>query len=240
MIAATTFEIQRAAERGHANQGWLQTSHSFSFADYVDPQRMQWGALRVFNDDIIAPGRGFGRHPHRDMEILTYVLEGELEHTDSMGNVGVVGAGSVQYLSAGTGIAHSEANHSAQRSVHLVQMWVVPHSGGLAPRYGQMNYTRADRTNRWLPIATGEAGIDACIAIWQDATAYVARIEGAVLSKTLRAGRKAFFFVAAGDVSVNDAELSDGDAVRIAGEVELTVSGTGELVLWDLPPYEES
>ncbi|GAC1539291.1 MAG: pirin family protein [Vulcanimicrobiaceae bacterium] len=230
------FEIQRASERGHADHGWLQTSHSFSFADYFDPERMQWGALRVFNDDVVAPGQGFGRHPHRDMEILTYVLDGELEHKDSMGNVGVVGAGAVQYLSAGSGIAHSEYNHSAARPVHLVQMWVVPHAAGLTPRYGQVDYTRADRLDRWLPIATGEPGIDARIAIWQDATAYVARVEAATLTKTLRAGRKAFLFVCSGDVTVNGATLQAGDAVRVAGALDLVVSGTGELVLWDVPP----
>ncbi len=234
-----TFEIQRAGERGNADHGWLRTSHSFSFADYIDPRRMHWGALRVFNDDVVAAGRGFGTHPHRDMEILTYVLDCLLEHKDSLGNVGVVGAGAVQYVSAGTGLAHSEYNHSAEHPVHFVQMWVVPHAAGLAPRYGQVDYTREDRLNRWLPIATGEAGIAARIAIWQEATAYVARLESAKLTKSLRADRKAFFFVGSGDVTVNGEALHAGDAVRIAGALELTVTGTGELVLWDVPPYDD-
>lgn len=236
--STSTFEIQRANERGSADHGWLQTSHSFSFADYFDERRMNWGALRVFNDDRVAPGMGFGRHPHRDMEILTYVLEGELEHEDSMGNARVVAPGGVQYLSAGTGITHSEYNRSAENSVHFVQMWVVPHAAGLAPRYGQVDFTREDRLNRWLPIATGEAGIEARIAIWQDATAYVARVEEATLTKTLRDGRKAFLFVAAGDVTVDGNALGAGDAVRLAGARELAIAGTGELVLWDIPPDE--
>ena len=238
-MAPTTesqFLIQPAAERGHADHGWLDTHHSFSFADYDDPNYENWGALRVFNDDVVAPGKGFGRHPHRDMEILTYVLEGELEHKDSMGNIGVVSAGAVQYLSAGTGVAHSEYNHSAQKPVHFVQMWVVPHAVGLPPRYGQIDYTLADRLNRWLPIATGEVGIEARIALWQDATAYVARVENDSVSMALRAGRKAFLFVASGSVDVDGHALGAGDAVRLAGARDLVVSGTGELVLWDVPP----
>lgn len=240
-MATTTesqFLIQRAAERGHADHGWLDTHHSFSFADYFDPKFTNWGALRVLNDDIVAPGKGFGRHPHRDMEILTYVLEGELEHKDSMGNIGVVGAGAVQYLSAGTGVAHSEYNHSAEKPVHFVQMWVVPHAAGLAPRYGQVDYTLADRLNRWLPIATGESGVDARIALWQDATAYVARIENESLTKSFRTDRKAFLFVASGSVVANGNALGAGDAVRLGGAQDLTVTGVGELVLWDVPPLE--
>jgi len=143
-----TFEIQRANERAFADHGWLKTYHSFSFADYFDPANLSWGALRVFNDDTVAGGTGFGTHPHRDMEILTYVLSGELEHKDSMGNVGVVGAGGVQYLSAGTGISHSEYNHQPDAAVRLVQMWVLPRAQHLSPQYGQVDYTAADRDNR--------------------------------------------------------------------------------------------
>jgi len=234
--STATFEIQRSHERGDADHGWLHTSHSFSFAGYVDPRRSNWGALRVFNDDVVAPGKGFGHHSHRDMEILTYVLEGELEHRDSLGNVGVVGAGAVQYLSAGSGITHSEYNHSAQEPVHFVQMWVLPQAPNLAPRYGQVDYTLDERRNRWLPIASGEPGIASRIAIWQHATAYVARLEDATLVKTLRAGRPAFLFVASGTVSVAGETLDAGDAVRLIGPRDLEVGGTGELVLWDVPP----
>jgi redox-sensitive bicupin YhaK (pirin superfamily) len=233
-----SISLQRANERATFDHGWLQTSHSFSFAGYYDPRNTNWGALRVFNDDVVQPGEGFGTHPHRDMEILTYVLEGELEHKDSMGNVGVVRPGAVQYLSAGTGITHSEYNHSRERPVHFVQMWVLPRAAGLAPRYGQVDFTQADRTNRWLAIASGEAGVDAPIAIWQDATAYVARLEDTTLRKSLAPSRLAFLFVGAGTVTVNGTTLGAGDALRIAGPLELDARGTGELVLWDVPPVE--
>jgi redox-sensitive bicupin YhaK (pirin superfamily) len=232
----SSFSIARAADRATYDHGWLQTSHSFSFADYFDPQNLNWGALRVFNDDVVAPGKGFGTHPHRDMEILTYVLEGELEHKDSMGNVGVVAAGSVQYLSAGTGLQHSEYNHSSERPVHFVQMWVLPRAQGLAPRYGQADFTAADRHNRWLTIATGQAGASAPIAIWQDASAYVARVDGTTLKKSIPEGRFGFLFVGAGEVAFGADTLHAGDAVRIAGPFEIEVSGSGELVLWDVPP----
>jgi hypothetical protein len=232
----SAFHVQRSAERAAYDHGWLQTRHSFSFADYHDPANVNWGALRVFNDDIVAPGKGFGTHPHRDMEILTYVLEGELEHKDSMGNVGVVRPGGVQYLSAGTGIAHSEYNHSAERPVHFVQMWVLPQAAGLAPRYGQVDYTLQDRLNRWLPIASGQAGVESKIALWQDATAYVARVDGAPLGFALAAGRLAYLFVGSGSVVANGERLEAGDGVRIAGPLALDLAGSGEVVLWDVPP----
>ncbi len=236
MIATTaTYEIQRANERGNFNHGWLQTSHSFSFAGYHDPARTRWGALRVFNDDVVAPGEGFGAHPHRDMEILTYVLEGELEHQDSMGNRGVVGAGSVQYLSAGTGITHSEYNHSPEKPVHFVQMWVLPHGNGLAPRYGQVDLGPADRRGVWLAIATGRADETAPIAIWQDATAYVSHVEGPLPKRRIDAGRKGFLFVGSGEVTFAGDTLRAGDAVRVSGPLDLAVGGAGEIVLWDVP-----
>jgi redox-sensitive bicupin YhaK (pirin superfamily) len=231
-----SFSIQRAAERARFDFGWLDTHHSFSFGEYYDPENQNWGALRVLNDDVVAPGMGFGTHPHRDMEILTYVLSGELEHRDSMGNVGVVKPGGVQYLSAGTGIAHSEYNHSKTAPVHFVQMWVIPQARGLKPRYGQVDYTLEQRLNRWLPIATGRPGVETPIAIWQDATAYVARVEGATLSTHVDAGRRAFLFVGDGSVEANGEALVAGDAVRIAGPLDVNVSGTGELILWDVPP----
>ena len=228
--------IQRSDERAHFDLGWLQTYHSFSFANYYDPKNVNWGALRVFNDDVIAPGKGFGEHPHRDMEILTYVLDGELAHSDSMGNVRVVGPGAVQYLSAGTGITHAEFNARDDRPVHLVQMWVVPRARGLAPRYGQVDFTLADRQDRWLAVATGEAGVEAPIALWQDATAYVARLDGTTLRKEVREGRYAFLFVADGEVQLGAETLRKGDAARLNGPYEIEAAGRGELVLWDVPP----
>jgi redox-sensitive bicupin YhaK (pirin superfamily) len=238
MTTSTTtpsLTIQRAADRAGFDFGWLNTHHSFSFGEYQDPNNVNWGALRVFNDDVVAPGTGFGTHPHRDMEILTYVLSGELEHKDSMGNIGVVRPGGVQYLSAGTGIAHSEYNHSKAAPVHFVQMWVMPNGRGLKPRYGQVDYTREERLNTWLPIASGEKGVESRIAIWQDATAYVARVEGSSLKKSFAAGRRAFLFVGDGEVTLGADTLRAGDAVRIAGPLDIDVRGTGELVLWDVP-----
>jgi hypothetical protein len=237
---AASIQVQRSAGRAHVDHGWLKTYHSFSFADYFDPANMNWGALRVFNDDVIAAGKGFGTHPHRDMEILTYVFRGELEHKDSMGNVGVVRPGGVQYLSAGTGITHSEYNHSRANDVRLVQMWVVPRAAGLEPRYGQVDYTRADRLGRWLPIASGRPGVESKISLWQDAAAYVARLEGTSLTYEVAAGRFAFLFVGEGAAKVNGESLAAGDAARIAGPFALQISaGEAELVLWDVPPLDE-
>ena len=238
VITTSVIAIQRSGERAFFDHGWLKTYHSFSFAGYQDPRNQNWGALRVFNDDTVAPGEGFGTHPHRDMEILTYVLSGELEHKDSMGNIGVVRPGGVQYLSAGTGIAHSEYNHSSEHPVHFVQMWVVPHAGGLKPRYGQVDFTVADRLNRWLPIASGRADVAAPIAIWQDAAAYVARLEDATLTHDVAASRFAFLFVGAGSATLNGETLGAGDAARVAGPIELSIGGSdAELVLWDVPAF---
>jgi redox-sensitive bicupin YhaK (pirin superfamily) len=230
--------VQRSQERAYFDHGWLQTYHSFSFADYYDPSNQNWGALRVFNDDVIGPGKGFGTHPHRDMEILTYVLDGELEHRDSMGNVGVVRPGGVQYVSAGTGIAHSEFNHSADKPVRLVQMWVLPRARSLEPQYGQIDYTLDERRNRWLPIASGQPDVASRITLWQDATAYVSRLEGGTLRHEVAPGRFAFLFVADGAVAASGQALGSGDAVRLAGPARIEVRGTGELVLWDVPALE--
>ena len=148
-----------------AEHGWLDTYYSFSFADYFDPANVNWGALRVFNDDTIAPASGFPTHPHRDMEIVTYVLSGELAHRDSLGNHGVVGPGGVQFMSAGTGVRHSEYNNSADRPLHLVQMWVLPGRVGTPPSYGQMDFSPDDRRNRWLDVVSGDPAVNAPIRI---------------------------------------------------------------------------
>jgi quercetin 2,3-dioxygenase len=235
------FEVQRAKDRASFDHGWLKTSHSFSFADYFDPRNVIWGALRVLNDDRVSPGEGFGTHPHRDMEII----EGELEHRDSIGSHGVVGAGGVQYMSAGRGVNHSEFNHSKTAGLHFLQMWLQPARSGGTPTYGQMTFERRERFNTWLAIASGQPGITAPVALTQDATFMVSRLEGSSGSHTFEPGRLAFLFVAEGNVTAegfaDDAlrasvsELSPGDAVRIAGVTKLSVSGSGELVLWDLP-----
>ena len=234
-LLAPVFAVQRSAERAFFDHGWLKTYHSFSFAEYHDPANANWGALRVFNDDLIAGGSGFPPHPHRDMEIVTYVLRGELAHRDSMGNHGVVGSGDVQFMSAGTGVTHSEFNNSATTPLRLVQMWVLPSRLGEAPSYGQMEFTAEDRRDRWLQIVSGDNRRAAPIRITQDATLAVARIEGTSLQYAFAPKRYGFLFVADGSVEANGQRLLAGDAVRLYDIGELAVAGEGELVLWDLP-----
>jgi redox-sensitive bicupin YhaK (pirin superfamily) len=231
----TTFAVQRAGERFFADRGWLKTYHSFSFADYYDPQNVQWGALRVFNEDYIAAGAGFPTHPHRDMEILTYILSGELEHQDSMGNRGVVKAGGVQFMSAGTGVRHSEYNARQDLDLHLVQMWVLPGRLGMPPTYGQADFTAGDRHNRWLAIASGEPNVEAPIALTQDATLRVTRLENHNLRHTFQPQRYGFLFVAEGEIKVNDETLRAGDALRTYDIERIELHGSGEAVLWDVP-----
>lgn len=229
------FAVVPAAGRAHADHGWLDTYYSFSFADYYDPANENWGALRVFNDDTIAGGAGFPPHPHRDMEIVTYVLSGELAHRDSMGNHGVVGPGGVQFMSAGTGVRHSEYNNKAGEPLHLVQMWVLPGRLGMPPSYGEMAFDIDDRRNRWLDVASGDRAVNAPIRITQNATFRVARLENTTLETEFAPERYGFLFVAAGSAEANGERLNSGDAVRLYDVAKLTVSGNAELVLWDLP-----
>lgn len=233
------FSVVPAAQRAHANHGWLDTYYSFSFADYYDPQSLNWGALRVFNDDTIAGGTGFPPHPHSDMEIVTYVLSGELAHRDSMGNEGVVGPGGVQFMSAGTGVRHSEYNARAEQPLHLVQMWVLPGKLGMPPSYGQMAFEVDARRNRWLSVVSGESGVEAPIRITQDASFYVTRLEETKLERSFAPQRYGFLFVAEGTVRANGRELNAGDAVKIYDVPKLEVEGNAELVLWDLPGVSE-
>lgn len=242
-IKAPIFSIQKSNERFCADHGWLKTCFSFSFAEYQDPNNLHWGALRVLNDDRIAPNEGFPPHPHRDMEIITYVLSGELEHKDSMGNHGVVGPGGVQYMSAGTGVRHSEFNHSATDELHLVQMWVLPPSGPQgplpqAPRYGQVEFTTNDRLDQWLLVASGRPGAAAPVTLSQDAAFLVSRLENGSLTYALDPPRLGFLFVAEGEVTANGHTLRTGDAVRMAGTSALEIGGKGEVLLWDVPDLE--
>jgi len=230
-----TFAIVRSNERYHAQHGWLDAYHSFSFADYYDPENQNWGALRVFNDDRIAGGTGFPPHPHKDMEIVTYVFAGELAHKDSIGNEGVVGPGGVQFMSAGTGVRHSEFNHNADEQLHLVQMWVIPGRVGTTPAYGQMDFTREDRLNRWLTIVSGEDAVEAPIRITQRATFKVARLENGELLHEFAPKRFGFLFVEDGSVEANGERLHSGDAVKLFDVGTLSLKGSGEIVFWDLP-----
>jgi redox-sensitive bicupin YhaK (pirin superfamily) len=246
VLPQPVFDVQRAAQRASFDFGWLRTSHSFSFADYYDPRNVNWGALRVLNDDRVAGGKGFGTHPHRDMEIVTYVLSGQLEHRDSLGSHGIVGPGGVQFMSAGTGIQHSEFNHSATEELHFLQMWVLPGRLGVKPLYGQMEFRPEERHNTWLLVASGQPGLSAPVTLTQDASYRVSRLSGSALRHTFDPGRLGFFFVASGAITAAGfddentpvgvpASLADGDAVRIAGVTRLDVSGSGEIVLWDVP-----
>jgi quercetin 2,3-dioxygenase len=230
------FSVQPSAARAHADHGWLDTYYSFSFADYLDPENLNWGALRVFNDDTIAGGGGFPTHPHRDMEIVTYVLSGELAHRDSMGNHGVVGPGGVQYMSAGTGVRHSEFNNRADKPLHLVQMWVLPRLLGTPPSYGQMEFATGERRERWLRVVSGEPSVEAPIRITQHASLLVARVEGSTIVHDFASKRYGFLFIADGTVEANGERLRRGDGLRLYDVAQLAVAGHGELVLWDLPP----
>ncbi|MBV8164117.1 MAG: pirin family protein [Candidatus Eremiobacteraeota bacterium] len=243
--AHPVFAVQRAADRATYDHGWLLTSHSFSFAEYYDPRNINWGALRVFNDDRVAAGQGFPTHPHRDMEIVTYVLSGQLEHRDSIGNNGVVEAGGVQYMSAGVGLRHSEFNHSDKDELHFLQMWVLPGRIGGEPSYGQVDFDLRQRRNQWLAVASGRESVDAAVELTQDAALLVSRLENVELRHTFEPARLGFLFVADGDMDAEafnehnepsgSVSLSAGDGVRLAGITRLRLQGTGEAVLWDVP-----
>ncbi|MFN2528959.1 MAG: pirin family protein [Candidatus Baltobacteraceae bacterium] len=235
-----TFSIQRSEQRYHADHGWLNARHSFSFADYFDPNNLSWGALRVFNDDRIAAGQGFPAHSHRDMEIITYVFTGALEHKDSMGNHGIVKDGGVQFMSAGTGVRHSEFNGSKSEELHLCQMWVLPGKLGAKPSYGQEDFTADDRRNNWLVVASGQAGVNAPIELTQSASLRVSRLENVTLRHVFEPKRYGFLFVGGGEIEVKDETaarhiLREGDALRIFDIPKIELNGTGEVVLWDVP-----
>ena len=226
-----------AAARGHADHGWLKTWHSFSFADYHDPAEMGWGALRVINDDTIAPATGFGRHGHRDMEIVTYLLAGPLSHGDSMDNAEVIRRPDVQRMSAGRGVTHSEFNASATEAVHLLQIWIEPRITGIAPEYEQKAFQDAAKRGRLLPIATPD-GRDGSLAIHQDASIYATLLApGEAVTHALAPGRRAYVHVASGDVALNGLPLTTGDGAKIENEsgLALAANGDAEVLLFDLP-----
>lgn len=228
--------VRRSSERGHLNHGWLDTYHTFSFADYYDPSHMGFRALRVMNEDRVAPGQGFGMHPHRDMEIVTYVLEGELEHRDSLGNGEVLRPGEFQRMTAGTGIVHSEFNPSRERPVHLYQIWLLPRERGLMPGYEQRAIPEAERTGR-LRLVADPDGRDGALTIQQDARIYLATlVDGESVMHALAPGRHAWLQVLRGGVRAAGETLRAGDGLA-AGEVadlSVTASGPSEVMLFDL------
>jgi redox-sensitive bicupin YhaK (pirin superfamily) len=227
--------LRRANERGHAEHGWLDSYHTFSFADYHDPRWMGFRTLRVINDDLVMPGMGFGTHPHRDMEIITYVLSGSLEHKDSMGNGRVICAGEVQYMAAGTGIQHSEFNPSKDEAVHLLQIWILPDRKGLKPRYADRSLANAPR-GQWNLVAS-KTGRDGSFAINQDAELHLARLEtGNRAGFALKPGRHAWVHVAEGEIQMNGEVLKSGDAAALSGEsrVEIAAAKDSQVLLFDL------
>jgi redox-sensitive bicupin YhaK (pirin superfamily) len=228
-------KIRKANERGHASHGWLDTYHTFSFADYYDPHWMGYRSLRVINDDLVMPGMGFGTHPHQDMEIITYILNGELEHKDSMGNGRVIHAGEVQYMAAGTGVRHSEFNPSADEAVRLLQIWIMPDEKGVKPRYAEKSLRDAPAGK--LQLITSKTGRDGSIAIHQDADLWLAKLEpGQKAAHSLAKNRHAWLHVAKGEVSLNGATLSEGDAAAVNDESKLQLSANqpSQILLFDL------
>jgi len=227
--------IRKANERGHAEHGWLDTYHTFSFADYYDPPWMGYRSLRVINDDLVMPGMGFGTHPHRDMEIITYILSGALQHKDSMGNGRVIRTGDVQYMAAGSGVQHSEFNPSKDEAVHLLQIWIQPDTRGVKPRYAEKSFK--DTAPGALNLVTSKAGRDGSIAIHQDADLWLAKLDtGNRVTHKLASGRNAWVHVAEGEVSLNGKKLSDGDAAAVSEESDLELNATkpSQVLLFDL------
>ncbi len=228
--------IRKSRERGHFDHGWLNTYFTFSFADYYDPQHVHFRTLRVLNDDRVAAGAGFPEHPHRDMEIVTYVLEGALEHRDSMGNGSVIRPGDVQYMSAGSGVTHSEFNASKSEPVHLLQIWMFPEKKGFKPAYDQKNFPREDKQGKLRLVASPD-GRDGSVTIRQDNELYATVLgTGESVRHELKPERYAFVQVARGSVKLNGTTLGEGDGAAISGEkaIELTGVKDAEVLLFDL------
>jgi len=231
-------EIRRSAERGYADHGWLKSYHSFSFADYYDPSHVQFGPLRVINEDRVAPGMGFGTHAHRDMEIISYVLEGELAHEDSMGNGSVIRPGDVQRMSAGTGVRHSEYNHAAHDTTHFLQIWIQPDRTGIAPGYEERRFEAGDKRGRLRLIASAD-GAEGSVRVHQDVRIHAGLFDGdEAATLSIGPGRRAYVHVARGKVTVNGQALAVGDAAKLEGEgLDVALSGgeDAEVLVFDLP-----
>jgi len=230
-------EIRRAAERGHAQHGWLDSWHSFSFADYYDPAHMGFGPLRVINEDRIQPGTGFGTHGHRDMEIISYVLAGALGHRDSMGTGSTIVPGDVQRMSAGRGVQHSEQNHNKAGATHFLQIWIEPNVRGIAPGYEQKHFDAASKRGRLRLVASPD-GAEGSVTIHQDARIYAGLFDGAERAALpLAPGRRAYLHLVRGTLTVNGTPLAAGDALKMSGVAELMLEkgADAEALLFDLP-----
>jgi hypothetical protein len=229
--------IRRSSERGHADHGWLDSYHSFSFADYFDSRHVEFGPLRVINEDRVAPGAGFGMHPHRDMEIISYVLAGELAHEDSLGNGSVIRPGDVQRMSAGTGVKHSEFNPSKTQRLHFLQIWIKPEVVGISPSYEERHFSDAEKQGNLRLIASRD-GRDGSVQIHQDASLYVGRFEGEEqASLELRPNRRSYVHLVRGEARANDIELGAGDALKITDTRSVRIEGgrAAEILVFDLP-----
>jgi len=229
--------IRRSNDRGHAQHGWLDSFHSFSFADYHDPAHMGFGPLRVINEDRVTPGRGFGTHGHRDMEIISYVLEGGLAHQDSIGNGSVIRPGDVQRMSAGTGVMHSEFNASDKEGVHFLQIWIEPSRRGIAPGYEEKRFEADSKRGRLRLIASPD-GADGSVTIHQDARLYASLLDGDDrVEHEVAEGRRIYVHVVRGEVEANGEKLAAGDALKVTGEnrVRLERARDAEILLFDLP-----
>jgi len=228
--------VRRSADRGHADHGWLKSFHSFSFADYYDPRHMGFGALRVINEDRVAPGMGFGTHGHRDIEIISYVLDGELAHKDSMGTGSVIRPGDVQRMSAGTGVRHSEYNHAADRTTHFLQIWIEPARTGIAPSYEEKRFEAADKRGRLRLIGSPDGALGS-VLIHQDARLYAGLFDGAESARLeLDPRRRVYVHVARGEVTVNGQKLAAGDALALQEVAELSIDQgrEAEVLVFDL------
>ncbi|MFN3431478.1 MAG: pirin family protein [Candidatus Sericytochromatia bacterium] len=229
--------LRPSQERGHADHGWLNTYHSFSFADYYDPRHMGFSLLRVINEDFVAPGQGFGTHPHRDMEIITVILEGTLEHKDSMGNQAQIKPGEVQRMSAGTGVTHSEFNPSPMQPVHLMQIWIETGKKGIAPSYEQKAFPESEKLNQLRLVASPD-GRDGSVTIHTDASLYQTLLrDGATVTQPIAPGRRAYVHVARGEATLHGRPLQAGDGARVEDEAELRLeaSKSAEVLVFDLP-----
>ena len=230
-------ELRKSGERGRAEHGWLSSRHTFSFAEYRDPRHMGFGPLRVINEDKVAPGQGFGTHGHADMEILSFVLDGALEHKDSMGNGSVLRYGDVQRMSAGTGVRHSEFNHSPEAPVHFLQIWIFPDRNGLQPSYEEKHFDPASKRGALRLIGSPD-GRDGSVVIHQDALLFASILDGEDrVEHALAAGRGAYVHVARGSLDVSGRRLQAGDALKVTGEASIVLANAGdaEILLFDLP-----
>jgi hypothetical protein len=229
--------VRHSNERGHAEHGWLESYHSFSFADYFDARHVEFGPLRVINEDRVAPGAGFGTHPHRDMEIISYVLSGELAHKDSLGTGSVIRPGDVQRMSAGSGVRHSEFNSSTTQGLHFLQIWIKPNVVGIEPSYEEKRFSDSDKQGRLRLIASPD-GRDGSVSIHQDASLYAGRFDGEEhATLELKPGRRSYVHVARGEVRANGVELGTGDALKVTDAPAVRIDGGqgAEVLVFDLP-----